>query len=63
MFETGTVIQKKKSFKPKLKNGLLVIQILLPFVGYVVLQTGRNLLADIVAGLFTLSMVMLVWAG
>ena len=57
------MIEKKKALKPKLKNGLLVIQILLPFAAYVALQSGRNILAGTIAGLFVLSMAVLVWAG
>ncbi len=63
MSEIGIVVEKKKSLKPKLKNGLLIVQILLPFAGYMALQSGRNLPAVIIAGLFILSMVVLVWAG
>lgn len=63
MSDTGTVVEKKNTIKPRLKNGLLIVQILLPFAGYAALQSGRSLWAWVIAGLFTLSMAVLVWAG
>ncbi len=63
MTESTTVEKTKISRKSTLKNALLAIQILLPFGAYLALQAGNKLLAWIIAALFVLSMVVLVWVG
>jgi uncharacterized MnhB-related membrane protein len=63
MSETAAVVETKKKGKSNLKNGLLIVQILLPFGAYLALQAGNRLWAGVIAGAFVLSMAVLVWAG
>jgi hypothetical protein len=54
---------KKVDLKARLRNGLLLAQILLPFAGFIALQGGRGLWAGVIAALFALSMLVLVVLG
>jgi|GEM_PF-3116075 len=63
MIETKTGAEKKGALRPRLRNVLLVIQILLPFTLYIALEGGQTLIGTLIAGLIVLSMAGLVWVG
>ena len=47
----------------KVRTILLLVQILLPFGLYLALQWESTLAAGLIAGVFTISMGLLVWLG
>ena len=63
MTETGSEVDKMKALRPKLRIGLLVLQILLPLAAYYALQAGQVGLTWGLAVTFTVSMVGLIWVG
>ena len=63
MAETSIKTEKLKAIRPKLRIGLLTLQILLPLAGYFALQAGRLGLTWGVAALFIASMAVLIWVG
>lgn len=63
MTNAESMNKKEGSLKPRLRNVLLVVQILLPFMGFVALQNGNGLWAGVIAALFAFSMLMLVVVG
>ncbi|MCB2209363.1 hypothetical protein KQH62_00590 [bacterium] len=63
MTETKQMEATAADLKPKLRNGLFVLQILLPFAGFIALQSGNGLLSGVIAALFVLSMLVLVVLG
>jgi hypothetical protein len=63
MTETSIKTDKLKAIRPKMRIGLLALQILLPLAGYYALQAGRLGLTWGVAALFIASMAVLTWVG
>lgn len=63
MTETSIKTDKVKAIRPKMRIGLLALQILLPLVGYYALQAGQLGLTWGIAGFFILSMAVLIWLG
>ena len=53
----------KNKAKLKMKTGLLLMQILLPFGLYAAMQIDSQLAAWLVASAFSLSMIAMVWVG
>lgn len=63
MTDAENMKEKTANLKPRLRNGLFVAQILLPFAGYLALQSGNGLWTGVIAALFALSMLVLVVLG
>ncbi|QRN83109.1 hypothetical protein JR338_12005 [Chloroflexota bacterium] len=63
MTETSIKTEKMKAIRPKLRIGLLALQILLPLAGYFALQEGHLGLTWGIAGIFIVSMAVLIWLG
>ena len=56
-------LNKKNGGRLKLRAALLIMQILLPFGLYFALRWAWDVAAVIIAGVFFLSMIYLVWLG
>ena len=63
MADSGSKMDKLSVLRPKLRIGLLALQVLLPLAGYAALQAGQRGVAVGVAAAFSLSMVVLIWLG
>jgi len=63
MTETGIKMDKLKVLRPKLRIGLLALQILLPLVGYYALQADQLGLTWGTSVAFAVSMAVLIWIG
>ena len=63
MADSGSKMDKLSVLRPKLRIGLLALQVLLPLAGYAALQVGQQAVTVGVAAAFSLSMVVLVWLG
>jgi hypothetical protein len=63
MTENGIKLDKLRVLRPKLRIGLLALQILLPLAGYYGLQAGRPGLTWGFAVAFAVSMAVLIWIG
>jgi uncharacterized membrane protein len=63
MTETNIKKDKMKAIRPKLRIVLLALQILLPLAGYFALQAGQLGLTWAIAGIFIISMAVLIWLG
>lgn len=64
------MVPKSKSFSIKtfkknlnLRGALLILQILLPFGLYFALRWESQVMAALIAGLFFISMLFLIWLG
>ena len=53
----------QNSSKQRLRTGLLMLQILLPFGLYAAMQMDARLPAVLIAGAFVLCMTVMVWVG
>ena len=51
------------SGKQRMRTGLLVLQILLPFGLYAAMRLDSQLSAVLIAGAFVLCMAVMVWVG
>ena len=58
-----SLAEKKQALRPALRNVLLILLIGLPFLLYVVLQSGWTFIAWALAGVLALSMAVLIWLG
>ena len=56
-------VNRKPMDNLKVRTILLLVQILLPFGLYLALQWESTLAAGLIAGVFTISMGLLVWLG
>lgn len=63
MSETTALFKEQQSLRSKYRNGLLVLQIGLPFALYFAMESGRDGLAGVITGLFVLGMTFLVGVG
>lgn len=63
MAETNFKMDKMKALRPKLRIGLLAVQILLPLAGYYALQADKQGLTWGIAAIFMVSMAVLIWVG
>jgi hypothetical protein len=63
MTENKANVDKLTILRPKLRIGLLALQVLLPLIGYAGLQAGNTGLTVGIAVTFVLSLVVLIWLG
>jgi hypothetical protein len=63
MPETERLPSKKRTVRVKVRAVLLILQIVLPFILYLTLKWANPLPAGMVAAVFVLSMLYLVWLG
>lgn len=63
MTENEIKVDKLAALRPKLRIGLLALQIALPLIGYTSLQAGSTGQTVGIAAAFVLSMVVLIWLG
>ena len=63
MTETSIKTDKLKAIRPKMRIALLALQVILPLAGYFALQAGHSGLTWGIAGVFIVSMAVLIWLG
>lgn len=63
MTQEKVMIKKKKRGDLKMRALLLIMQLLLPFGLYLSLRWGWSIMTFVIAAVFFLSMVFLVWLG